>query len=108
MKAERVVEISDEERAAREEIGQLAGDGRTIPSPTLIVFTGETQYELEALAKELELTPEGTVAYALQRLKQHQDVLMGRVKPEPQAEPERAKPAEPEKIEPDRTAFAAW
>ncbi len=90
-------------------MGQLRDDGRTIPSPVMVVMTGESQLELEAMAEEMNMSPQDVVAYALQRLKQHQDVLMGRSKPEPAAEPKPAKSeARSEPPPPSAGAFTAW
>lgn len=62
----RTVSISDEERDAREAIGQTRDESRTIPAPTMVLFTGESQMMVDEIAELCGIPPQEVVAVALQ------------------------------------------
>ncbi len=62
----RAISISSEEQDAREAIGQAREDGRTIPAPTVVLFTGETQMVVDEIAELCGMSPQDVVALALQ------------------------------------------
>jgi hypothetical protein len=68
--ATRATPISPEEEIARDAIGQSREAGRSIPSPTMVMFTGETQMMVEELAETLGISPQEVVGIALQQFHQ--------------------------------------
>ncbi len=62
----RTVSISDEEKDAREAIGQARDESRTIPAPTMVLFTGESQMVVDEIAELCGIPPQEVVAVALQ------------------------------------------
>lgn len=64
----RAVEVSEEEAAAREAIGQAREEGRTIPSPAVVVMTGESLMKVQELAELCGIEEQEVVALALQDL----------------------------------------
>lgn len=64
----RAVEISEEEAEAREAIGLARQEGRTIPSPAVVIIPGESLMILTDISNLCGVSEEDVVAMALQDL----------------------------------------
>lgn len=60
--------MTQEEEFALEQLGQSHDEGRTIPAPEMVLFTGETALKVRELSELCGIEPQEVIGVALQNL----------------------------------------
>jgi len=86
--AQKARPMSEEEADALDQLGQAHEEGRVLPAPEMVLFTGETALKVRELADMTKLPPQEVIGVALQ---QFYDRVHQRAKEEREAAATRGK-----------------
>lgn len=105
--ATRARPLTEEEEQALEEVGQTHEEGRSIPAPEMVLFTGETALKVRELSELCGIEPQEVIGVALQNLyntvkEREKAEREGRVTEEKRLEEAAQEPDEPENLDPFR------
>ncbi len=60
--------MSQAESEALEQLGQAHEEGRVLPAPEMVLFTGETALKVKELSDLMQVSPQEVIGVALQQL----------------------------------------
>lgn len=77
--------MTREEEYALDQLGQAHEEGRAIPAPEMVLFSGETALKVRDLSELLEVDPQEVIGIALQQLYER---VQARIRAEEEGPPE--------------------